>query len=139
MLTYLLDTNIVIYILKRRPMSVLAKFNQHADHMAISMVTYAELLHGVEKSASPQKNRKVIEDFVSHLHIVDYDQKAAAHYGHIRAMLEKSGSPVGVNDMHIAAQARSAGMVMVTNNLREFSRIDGLLMENWAGPVLTAL
>ena len=139
MLTYLLDTNIVIYILKRRPMSVLAKFNQHADQLAISMITYAELLHGIAKSSSPTKNKLAVEEFVSHLRIVDYDKKAAAHYGHIRACLEKYGNLIGVNDIHIAAQARSAGMVMVTNNMNEFKRVDGLLTENWVGPSLTAL
>ena len=118
---------------------MLAKFNQHADQLAISMITYAELLHGIAKSSSPTKNKLAVEEFVSHLRIVDYDKKAAAHYGHIRACLEKYGNLIGVNDIHIAAQARSAGMVMVTNNMNEFKRVDGLLTENWVGPSLTAL
>jgi len=131
MLTYMLDTNIVIYVINRRPPGVLHTFNEHADRMAISAVTYAELLYGAEKSAMPARNIRIVDDFVSHLKILDYDKKAAAHFGHIQAGLQRTGQPIGVNDMHIAAHARSQGMVMVTNNMKEFERIEGLLLENW--------
>lgn len=131
MLKYLLDTNIVIYVLKRRPIEVLAAFNQHAGRLSISCITLAELLHGVEKSAQPARNLAQVEDFVSRLQVLDYTAKAAAHYGDIRAALEKQGTPIGVNDLHIAAHARSEGLVLVTNNVREFKRVEGLRIENW--------
>jgi len=131
MLTYMLDTNIVIYVLNQRPLGVLHLFNEHQDRMAISMVTYAELLYGAEKSAMPARNMRIIDDFVSHLQLMDYDKKAAAHFGNIQASLQRTGKVIGVNDMHIAAHARSQGMVMVTNNMKEIERIEGLLLENW--------
>ncbi|CAI0748803.1 tRNA(fMet)-specific endonuclease VapC [Serratia entomophila] len=131
MFSHMLDTNIVIYIIKRRPLAVLDVFNQHAGKMVISSITYAELMHGVEKSAQPVVNSRVVEDFVSRLDVLDYGDKAAAHYGNIRATLERLGTPIGVNDLHIAGHARSEGLVLVTNNLHEFERVDGLRVENW--------
>lgn len=131
MLKYLLDTNIVIYVIKRRPIEVLATFNQHAGQMCISCITFAELLHGVEKSTQPARNQQQVEDFVSRLQVLDYTPKAAAHYGDIRASLEKQGSIIGVNDLHIAGHARSEGLVLVTNNVKEFARVEGLRVENW--------
>lgn len=131
MLKYLLDTNIVIYVIKRRPLAVLDDFNRHHGHMAISAITLAELIHGAEKSSDVTRNIRVVEDFVSRLSVMPYDEQAAWHYGSIRATLEKRGTPIGVNDLHIAAQERSQGLVLVTNNLREFERVPGLLLENW--------
>lgn len=131
MITYLLDTNIVIYVIKRRPMEVMAMFNQNASRMAISSITLAELIHGAEKSSQPAQNYTVIEDFCSRLEVLPYTPKAAQHYGSIRAALEKAGQPIGVNDLHIAAHARSEGLVLVTNNLREFERVPALQLENW--------
>ena len=131
MLKYLLDTNIVIYVIKRRPLAVLSVFNRHHGRMAISAITLAELMHGAEKSSDPARNLAVVEDFCSRLEVLPYDMAAAAHYGNIRAVLEKQGTPIGVNDLHIAGQARSRGLVLVTNNLREFQRVPGLLLENW--------
>ena len=131
MFSHMLDTNIVIYIIKRRPLAVLDVFNQHAGKMVISSITYAELMHGVEKSAQPVVNSRVVEDFVSRLDVLDYGDKASAHYGNIRATLERLGTPIGVNDLHIAGHARSEGLVLVTNNLHEFERVDGLRVENW--------
>ena len=98
---------------------------------AIASITLAELLHGAEKSSMPQRTLAVVEDFCSRLDILDYGAKAAQHYGQIRAALERRGTPIGVNDLHIAAQARSEGLTLVSNNLREFERVDGLLLENW--------
>ncbi|MBP6221439.1 tRNA(fMet)-specific endonuclease VapC [uncultured Limnohabitans sp.] len=131
MLRYLLDTNIVIYVLKRRPVEVLSTFNANASRMAISSITLAELLHGAEKSSRVSGNLAAIEDFCSRLAVLPYGPKAAQHYGAIRAALEKIGQPIGVNDMHIAAHARSEGLVLVTNNMGEFARVPALQAENW--------
>jgi tRNA(fMet)-specific endonuclease VapC len=131
MLKYLLDTNIVIYVIKRRPMEVLSFFNEHAGRMAISAITLSELYHGAEKSAKVSQNLEVIEEFSSLLEVLPYTVKASAHYGSIRGALEKVGQPIGVNDLHIAAHARSEGLVLVTNNVSEFARVPGLMVENW--------
>ena len=131
MLRYMLDTNIAIYVIKRRPLECLVRFNTYAGQLCVSSITLAELLHGVEKSAHAAHNLRQVEDFVSRLEVLDYGTKAAAHYGDIRAVLERNGTPVGVNDLHIAAHARSEGLVLVSNNLREFERVPGLRTENW--------
>ncbi|MGJ7512654.1 type II toxin-antitoxin system tRNA(fMet)-specific endonuclease VapC [Variovorax sp. GT1P44] len=131
MLRYLLDTNIVIYVLKRRPVEVLATFNANASRMAISSITLAELMHGAEKSSRVGENLSVIEDFCSRLVVLPYGTRAAQHYGAIRAALEKLGQPIGVNDLHIAGHARSEGLVLVTNNMAEFERVPALEVENW--------
>jgi tRNA(fMet)-specific endonuclease VapC len=131
MLKYMLDTNIVIYVIKRRPIEVMELFNLHAGQMCISSITLAELLHGAEKSSKPEHNMRQVEDFVSRLEVLEYGVKATSHYGDIRAVLEHKGTPIGVNDFHIAGHARSEGMTLVTNNLREFERVDALRLENW--------
>lgn len=131
MLRFLLDTNIVIYVLKRRPMEVMSQFNANSSRMAISVITLAELMHGAEKSSKVQANLFAIEDFCSRLEVLPYTAKAAQHYGAIRSSLEKSGQTIGVNDLHIAAHARSEGLVVVTNNVSEFARVPGLEIENW--------
>ncbi len=131
MIRYLLDTNIVIYVIKRRPIEVLDKFNANVARMAISSITLAELMHGVEKSSQPEANLAVVEDFCSRLEVLPYTTKAAQHYGSIRAALERNGQPIGVNDLHIAGHARSEGLVLVTNNVREFERVPALQFENW--------
>ncbi len=132
MLKYMLDTNIVIYVIKRRPVALLEVFNQHARQMCISSITLAELLHGVEKSTMPDHNLRQVEDFISRLEVLTYGSKAATHYGDIRADLERKGTPIGVNDLHIAGHARSEGLTLVTNNLREFERVEALRLVNWA-------
>ena len=134
MLRHMLDTNIVIYVLKRRPIEVLATFNANASRMAISSITLAELLHCAEKSSRVSENLSVIEDFCSRLEVLPYGAKAAQHYGAIRAALEKLGQPIGVNDLHIAGHARSEGLVLVTNNMSEFERVPALEVENWVLP-----
>ena len=131
MLRYLLDTHIVIYVLKRRPPEVLPAFNANAGRMAISSITLAELLHGAEKSKRVSENLSAIEDFCSRLEVLPYGAKAAQHYGAIRAALEQLGQPIGVNDLHIAGHARSEGLVLVTNNVSEFVRVPALAVENW--------
>jgi tRNA(fMet)-specific endonuclease VapC len=131
MLKYLLDTNIVIYVIKQRPLEVLGVFNENAGRMAISAVTLSELFHGAEKSAKVAQNLAVVEEFASLLEVLPYTAKASQHYGAIRAALERAGQSIGVNDLHIAAHARSEGLTLVTNNLGEFERVPGLLTENW--------
>lgn len=131
MLKYMLDTNIAIYVIKRRPLEALKLFNRHTGQMCISSITLAELLHGAEKSAKPDHNLRQVEDFVSRLEVLEYGAKAASHYGIIRADLERKGAPIGVNDLHIAGHVRSEGLVLVTNNRREFERVEGLRLENW--------
>jgi len=131
MIKYMLDTNIVIYVIKRRPAEILAVFNQHAGQMCISSITLAELLHGVEKSSRSEHNLRQVEDFISRLDVLEYGCKAAAHYGDIRADLERVGNTIGVNDLYISGHARSEGLTLVSNNLREFERVKGLRLENW--------
>lgn len=131
MLRYLLDTNIVVHVLKRRPVEVLGAFNANASRMAISSITLAELMHGAEKSSRVSENLAVIEDFCSRLVVLPYGAKAAQHYGAIRAALERLGQSIGVNDLHIAGHARSEGLVLVTNHLAEFDRVPALQVENW--------
>jgi len=133
MLKYLLDTNIVIYVIKRRPIEVMGVFNENAGRMAISAITLSELFHGAENSAKVAQNLTVVEEFASLLEVLPYTAKASQHYGAIRSALEKAGRPIGVNDMHIAAHARSEGLTLVTNNLGEFERVPGLVTENWIG------
>lgn len=131
MLKYMLDTNIVIYVIKRRPIELQDTFNENAGLMCISSITLAELLHGAEKSDYPARNLRKVEDFVSRLEVVDYDSAAAAHYGEIRSDLEKKGTPIGVNDLHIAGHARSLSLTLISNNMREFERVGGLRLDNW--------
>jgi len=133
MIKYLLDSNIVIYVMKRRPIELLETFNQNASRMAISAITMSDLHHGAEKSVRVTQNQEVIEDFASRLEVLPYTEKASQHYGSIRSVLEKSGLVIGVNDLHIAAHARSEGLVLVTNNVRKFERIPALAVENWVG------
>lgn len=131
MLRYLLDTNIVIYVIKRRPLSALALFNENAGHMAVSSITLAALMHGAENSNAPTRSLAAVEDFCSRLEVLPYGPKAAMHYGSIRAKLESRGQTIGVNDLHIAAHARSEGLTLVSNNLREFERVEALQLANW--------
>jgi len=132
-LKYLLDTNIVIYVLKRRPLEVLGIFNKNANRMAISAITLSELIYGAEKSKNITRNLEAIEDFISHLEVLPYNANASQHYGMIKSDLEKKGAIIGINDIHIAAHARSHGLTLVTNNVREFSRVQNLAIENWVG------
>ncbi|MDG0855103.1 type II toxin-antitoxin system tRNA(fMet)-specific endonuclease VapC [Roseateles puraquae] len=131
MLKYLLDTNFVIYVIKRRPIEVMGLFNENAGRMAMSAVTLSELYHGAEKSAKVAQNLAVVEEFASLIEVLPYGPRASPHYGSIRSALEKIGRPIGVNDLHIAAHARSEGLTLVTNNVGEFERVPGLLLENW--------
>lgn len=127
----MLDTSIVIHVIKRRPPQALAQFNRHADGLCMSSITLAELYHGAEKSARPEHNLRVVESFASRLDVLPYGPKAAMHYGQIRAALERAGTLIGENDLHIAAHARSEALTLVTNNQREFARVPALLLDNW--------
>jgi tRNA(fMet)-specific endonuclease VapC len=134
MLKYMLDTNICIYVIKRKPLEVLGKFNEHSGQLAISSITMAELVHGAEKSEFVERNLRIVEDFCSRLEVLDYGSKAAAHYGSIRSTLERKGQTIGVNDLHIGGHCRSEGLILVSNNLKEFDRIEALRTENWIHP-----
>ena len=131
MLKFMLDTNIVIYVIKRRPIEVMGIFNENAGRMAISAITLSELFYGAEKSAKVAQNLAVVEEFASLLEVLPYTAKASQHYGAIRSALEKVDRTIGVNDLHIGAHARSEGLTLVTNNLGEFERVPGLMAENW--------
>ena len=127
----MLDTNIVIYTMKQRPATVKAKFNAVATQLCISSISVAELVFGAENSQNPVQNMKVIEDFLSRLQILDYGIESAMQYGSIKAHLRKMGTLIGENDLHIAAHARSKGLILVTNNTKEFERVPALQLENW--------
>ena len=132
-MSHLLDTNICIYVIKRKPPVVLQRLARHAlDEIAISSITVAELHFGVQKSQYPERNRRALEQFLLPLDVVAFDYAAAAIYGQIRATLERQGTPIGALDLLIAAHALSLGYTLVTNNEREFARVPGLKVENWA-------
>jgi tRNA(fMet)-specific endonuclease VapC len=128
----LLDTNSCIYLIKQHPLEVLRKFNEYAvGDIGISSVTAAELHFGVHKSQRPEENRRALEQFLLPLNVAPFDENAAAAYGHVRAQLEKQGTPIGPLDTLIAAHALSLDLTVVTNSLREFERVPGLEVENW--------
>lgn len=130
---YMLDTNICSYIIKQRPTEVLQKFeNIQKDQICISIVTYAELEYGVERTSSKRVNQQIIDAFIDRLKVVSWDIDAAKHYAKIRNGLEKQGTPIGNMDLMIASHARSQECILVTNNLREFERVPNLKLENWA-------
>jgi len=131
MLEYLLDTDICIYAIKDRSDALRRKFNEKAEGLCISSVTLSELYYGVFKSTRPDENRKVVTGFAARLPVLPFDEAVAHHAGDIRADLAKRGTPIGPYDVMIAATARSRGLVLVSNNEREFSRVDGLRLENW--------
>lgn len=129
---YMLDTDMCSYIIKERPASVQQHFQKISmEQLCISVVTYAELIYGIERSSSRRVNRPVIEDFVQHLEVMDWNNGAADQYGVIRAALEANGTPIGAMDMMIAAHAKSIKAVLVTNNQKHFTKVKGLKVENW--------
>ncbi len=129
---FLLDTNICIYIIKQKPPEVLHKFNIYqVGDIGISSITVAELQFGVQKSQYPAKNQQALAQFLLPLEIVNFDNAAAAIYGNIRAILEKQGTPIGSLDTLIAAHALSLQVTLITNNIREFSRVPNLKVQNW--------
>jgi tRNA(fMet)-specific endonuclease VapC len=131
-MNYLLDTNICIYIINRKPAAVLKKVQaRQPGQIAISTITLAELEYGVAHSRYPQRNRMALLEFLLPFAILDFGQRAAMEYGLIRASLESKGKPVGPMDLLLAAQAKAHNLILVTNNEKEFARIDGLRIENW--------
>lgn len=132
MLKYLLDTNILIYAVKNRPAAVRQRFTRFHGQMAMSSVSLLELVYGAEKSAAPERNLRDVEGLTARLDVLPFDATAATHAGRIRAELARAGTPIGPYDQMIAGHARSLGLTLVSNNLREFERVQGLLMENWA-------
>ena len=131
MLKYLLDTNIVIYTMKNRPQRIKRCFQQHHGQMGISTVTIGELVFGAEHSQQTEQNLADIEALAARIEVLPFDNQAAYHFGQIRAALYRKGQPIGPYDMMIAGQARAAGLKLVTNNVKEFERVPGLLLENW--------
>ena len=127
----MLDTNIVIYTIKNRPASARKAFMRHEGRMCISSVTWGELVYGAESSSEPERNLTDIEGFAARLETVPFDISAATHFGQLRAELYKAGKPIGPYDMMIAGHARALGLVLVTNNRKEFERVPGLRVENW--------
>jgi tRNA(fMet)-specific endonuclease VapC len=130
---YMLDTDMCSYIIKEHPESVRQRFQTLAmEQLCVSVVTYAELIYGVERSSSKRINRPIIEDFVRHLDVMNWDTEAADQYGVIRAELEAAGTPIGAMDMMIAAHAKSIKAVLVTNNQKHFTKVKRLKIDNWA-------
>ncbi len=130
---YMLDTNICIYAIKNKPEQVLQRLQENLSKgLCISAITLAELEHGVEKSANPEKNQMALIQFLSILDILPFDDLAATEYGNICAYLQKQGTPIGTMDMLIAGHARAENLILVTNNVREFKRVPNLCIENWA-------
>lgn len=130
---YMLDTNICIYAIKHKPEKVFKKLQKiNPSDVCISSVTYAELIYGVEKSAAVERNRLALSMMLSNIEIMNFGVLAATSYGMVRADLEKKGTPIGPLDMMIAGHAKSLGCTVVTNNVKEFSRVKGLKVVNWA-------
>ena len=132
-MSFMLDTNICIYAINKRPPQVLRRLRENLERgLFISAVTLAEMRQGVEKSAYPVKNETALLQFAVILETLPFDDAAAVEYGRIRAFLQRQGAPIAPLDTLIAAHAKSADMTLVTNNLREFERVPGLKLANWA-------
>lgn len=130
---YMLDTNICIYAIKHKPEKVFKKLQQtDPNDVCISSVTYAELVHGVEKSSAKERNRIALTLLLSCIEIMSFDTKAAEEYGKVRADLELKGEVIGPLDLMIAGHAKSLNCTLVTNNIKEFQRVKGLKTANWA-------
>ena len=128
----MLDTDICIYLIKRKPEKVINRLKKTpVAHIGISTITLSELEYGVMKSAKPEQNKVALAEFLAPIAIMSYDDYAAQHYGRIRAYLEKYGTPIGSLDMLIAAHALSLEVVLVTNNMAEFQRVKNLNLEDW--------
>lgn len=134
MLRYMLDTNLCIRVLRDRPQGLRERFNAEAANLCLSTIALAELQHGAAKSERPVQSRQEVERFVGRLEVLSFDPEAAAHAGDIRAVLERRGQKIGSYDLLIAGHARSRGLVVITGNLREFTRVDGLRCEDWETP-----
>ena len=128
----MLDTDICIYLIKRKPIHVLERLKTFRPaEVTVSSATVAELQYGVYKSSRPERNQEALAEFLLPLEVVSFDESAAAHYGEIRTDLERKGTIIGAMDLFIAAHARSLSLTLVTNNIHEFQRVPGLRAENW--------
>lgn len=131
MLRFMLDTNVCIRVLRDRPPEARARFNAEASSLCVSTITLGELLHGAARSARPVENRREVERMTARLPVLAFDEEAAAHFGDIRFDLERKGMMIGPYDLMIAGHARSRGLVVVTGNIGEFRRVEGLRCEDW--------
>ena len=132
-LSRLLDTNTCIYLIRRRPKEALRRFERfEVGEVGVSVITVSELRYGVEKSTRPEQNLRALEQFLLPLEVLDFGPEATVSYGRVRASLEERGMPIGPLDTLIAAHALSLGATLVTNNTREFGRVSGLQIEDWA-------
>ena len=130
---YMLDTNIVAYAKNNRPEVVyecMSRFD--TKDLCVSAITLAGLEYGVFNSSNPERNKLALTLFLANIEVVPFDDDAAVEYGRIRADLKRKGTPIGANDLMIAAHAKSLGMTLVTNNTKEFERVEGLMLEDWA-------
>ena len=133
MMKYMLDTNICIYIIKRKPSDVIERFRQtRISQVGVSSITLSELEYGIVKSSKPNQNQFALAQFLAPMEILPYGDEAAQQYGRLRAFLEKQGTPIGSLDMLIAAHALSIDCILVTNNEKEFNRAPNLKIDNWA-------
>jgi tRNA(fMet)-specific endonuclease VapC len=133
MIQYMLDTDICIYIIKRKPAGVIKRLmKSQISQIGISSITLSELEYGVEKSSKQAQNQVALAQFVAPMEILSYGDEAALQYGRLRAFLEKQGTPIGSLDMLIAAHALSINSILVTNNEKEFGRVPNLKIDNWA-------
>ena len=129
MIKFMLDSDISIYTIKRKPLEIRRMFNIHCGEIAISTVTLGELIHGVEKSKNQRINLTAVEGFVARVEVLDYDVKAAYQFGQLKQELK--GQNIGPYDFMIAAHARSLGLTLISNNTKEFNRVAGLRVDNW--------
>ena len=130
----MLDTNLCVRLLRDRPPRLRERFNAEADALSVSTIVLTELLHGAEKSAAPIENRREVVRLADRLNVLTFDEAAASHSANIRAVLERRGLRIGGYDLLIAGHARSRGLTLITGNLREFQRVEGLLAEDWLPP-----
>lgn len=129
---YILDTNICIYIAKKKPPKVLKKFSRlKIGSVGMSLITYGELLYGTRRSQYAEKAQCILDELIALIPVVPMEETVAQHYAEIRAYLVSKGMTIGNNDLWIAAHARSLNKILVTNNLKEFDRVHGLALENW--------
>lgn len=133
-LHYMLDTNVLISVLRKQPGSLRRRMSRHQAQLAVSSITTSELFYGVHRSADPDHNRRALEGLLPFVAELDFDHAAAEHSAEVRADLAARGTPIGAYDLLIAGHARSRGLTVVTNNRREFERVDGLLVEDWTRP-----
>lgn len=130
---YMLDTNIVAYAKNNRPEVVYERMSRFdPEDLCVSVITLAELEYGVFNSSNPERNQLALTLFLANIEVVPFNDDAAVEYGRIRADLKRKGTPIGANDLMIAAHAKSLGVTLVTNNTREFERVEGLMLEDWA-------